>query len=248
MATANKLMTHMVAGYPSTDECIELMLGMQRLGVGIIEIQIPFSDPIADGETIMRANDVALENGMSIEKSFELIQQARKTGLETPVYVMSYLQKVIHLGARQFCAQAADCGASGLIIPDLPFDSPEYEELELAAKANLLQLVPVISPGMEESRLSSVLPNNEGLVYLTSMKGITGKSLSVSEELTQLAERIKKDCPKLTLAIGFGVQSAQDVKEILAIADMAVAGSSVIREIEKSGVNSGLKFIENLTA
>lgn len=239
-------MAHVVAGYPSPHQCVKLMLGMQKLGVGIVEVQIPFSDPIADGEAIMKANDVALANEMSTAKSFDLIIQTRKKGLTTPVYIMSYLQKVVQFGTEDFCARAAECNVRGLIIPDLPFDSDEYKKLSAGAKRFALELVPVISPGMDEGRLQRLLAKNPKLVYLTSIRGITGKSLSVSGELKKMAGEIRAKCPQAELAIGFGVRSANDVREIMRIADIAVVGSLVIREIEKSGLRAGLKFIKTL--
>ncbi len=245
---ANNLMTHVVAGYPSAEECIELLLGMEKAEVSIIEVQIPFSDPIADGETIMAANDEAIENSMTVEKSFAVIRQARSRGLGLPVYVMSYLQKIVHTGAKDFCNMAADCGISGLIIPDLPFDTDDFKYIDEAAKKFSLAIVPVISPGMTEKRLQAVLGQADDLVYMTSMKGITGKNLLVTDELKQLAGRVKSDYPELDLAIGFGVQDKKDAQEILKIADIAVVGSSVIRQVRAGGVKQALKFIENLSA
>jgi tryptophan synthase alpha subunit len=240
------LMTHVVAGYPSEKECIELLLGMQKTGVTIMEVQIPFSDPIADGETIMRANDVALENGMSIEKSFQLIETARKKGLNSEIYIRSYVQKLLHYGVADFCRRAEASGAKGLIIPDLPYDSPEYGILAEAAKSSSLQIVPVISPGMSDERLNEDLKSKCELVYLTSTKGITGNSLSVSRGLEQLCRKVRAISPGSKLAIGFGVQSREDVAEILDMANIAVVGSAVIREVEKSGVKGALKFIKAL--
>lgn len=242
------IMTHVVAGYPSPEECIELMLGMQQAGVNIIEVQIPFSDPIADGETIMRANDAALENGMDISGSFDLIKQAKEKGLSSRIYIMSYAQKLVHCGIEDFCQKAAGSGASGLIIPDLPYDSPEYEELLGAVDKNNLEIVPVVSPGMSGERLSGELAHAGRLVYLTSMKGITGKQLRVSEALTEFAAKVKKSAPEASLAIGFGVQKKEDVEDILKIADIAVVGSAVIKEIQSNGTNGALEFIGSLVS
>lgn len=243
-----ELMAHVVAGYPSRVDCIELMLGMQKAGVGLIEVQIPFSDPIADGETIMQANDRALENGMDTAGSFELIKTARKKGLKTDIYLMSYVQKAVHFGIDNFAREAFAAGAAGLIIPDLPFDSPEYERISKAAETNRLEIVPVISPGMSKQRLAADLAGKPQLIYLTSTKGITGNKLSVSDELGKLCEAAGKLSPDSTLAIGFGVQTKQDVLDVLKIADIAVVGSAVIREVEKSGIQAALKLIKNLAA
>lgn len=239
-------MTHVVAGYPSREGCIELLLGMQQAGVDKIEVQVPFSDPIADGETIMRANDVALDNSTDTAGSFELIKKARARGLTAEVYIMSYLQKVIHFGVEKFCRQANAAGVKGLIIPDMPFDSPEYKEVFEAAKGHSLQIVPVVSPGMNEQRLKKALVARPPLVYLTSTKGITGNKLSVSEGLGELCGSVRRISPGSAVAIGFGIQSKKDVNQVLKIADIAVVGSAVIRKIENSGIKAALKLVNEL--
>ncbi len=236
------IMTHVVAGYPSADECIELMLGMQKLGVGIIEVQIPFSDPIADGETIMKANDIALGGGMTTAASFELIQKAN---LDCDVYLMSYIQKVRHYGFEKFCDRTSTCGAKGLIIPDLPYDSPEYTELVKRTQGLNLRLIPVLSPGMEEKRLNTILEESPLYVYVTSQRGITGNSYNNTRELHQLVAYIKHRS-SAQIMIGFGISSRHDVEEALRIGDIAIVGSAIIREVEKSGVKTGLKLVKNL--
>src|SRR5262245_32896176 len=125
----NKLMCHVVAGYPSQNDCVELMLGMDKAGVPIIEVQIPFSDPIADGETIMRANDAALINKTDTRTSLALRKTARHRRLKADIFIMSDVQKPVHVGLVDFRAQAKAAGAQGLIIPDMPYDSAEHEEI-----------------------------------------------------------------------------------------------------------------------
>lgn len=239
-------MTHVVAGYPSEQECIDLILGMQKAGVGIIEVQIPFSDPIADGETIMRANDKALENGMTIKKSFDLINKAKKQGLNVDIYTMTYFQKVFFYGLDKFCREAARAGVKGLIVPDLPFDAPEFKNLYKIMESNNLEIVPVVSPATSQKRLSGELENAGDLIYLTSMRGITGKKLNLSSELIDIAREIKTIKPESKLAVGFGIESKNDASEVLKIADVAVVGSAVIRAINKDGVAGALKFVDQL--
>lgn len=243
----SNLMCHVVAGYPSANGCVELLLGMQKIGVGIIEVQIPFSDPIADGETIMQANDKALKNGMDVKSSFAIISRARAKGLDKTIYVMSYTQKLIHFGIDNFCEQAKRAGVNGLIIPDLPYDSKEYELLVKSAKYNSLHIVPVISPGMNKARLAGALSGKSPLIYLTSIKGITGNKLKVTRNLKSSAEQIRQLSPNSEIAIGFGLQNSKDVSQILRYADKAVVGSAAIRKIEKSGINEALNFIEKLS-
>lgn len=238
-----RLMTHVVAGYPNEKECVDLLLGMQNAGIGVIEVQIPFSDPIADGETIMQANDRAIENGMTTAKSFELIKKARKSGLKTEIYIMSYVQKVLSFDAEDFCDQAGSVGAKGLIIPDLPIDTEEYGLLSKTADKYNLEIVPVVSPGSDKDRLRKVTEPATDLIYLTSIKGITGNKLILNASLKALAKEVKRLKPDSRLAVGFGIQTKEDAKEVLAIADIAVVGSAVIRRIAEGGVKEALKFL-----
>jgi tryptophan synthase alpha subunit len=239
----NKIMTHVVAGYPTFSECIDLMKMMKTAGVNMVEVQIPFSDPIADGETIMRANDEALKQGMTVEKCFELI---RKANLTIEVYVMSYYQKINHTGLEKFCKLAGQTGSKGLIIPDLSFDAPEYSKLLKIAAEYDLELVPVISPGMSHVRLDKALENSKSLIYLTSMKGITGRNMHIDSELTDIAKYVKIARPDAVLAIGFGISNRKDLLEVLKIGDVGVIGSAVIRKIDSNGMEAAVDFISDM--
>jgi len=242
----NKLMTHVVAGYPTESECIELLLGMQAAGVYAIEVQIPFSDPGADGPTIMKANDIALQNGMTTSKCFQMIKLARQKGLRVPVYIMSYANKLYRFGFEDFCQEAKSCQVNGFIVPDLPFDTPEYKELSNYAKKLDIVLIPVLSPGITTERLSHYTLDSSKLVYLTSMKGITGKELVVKKELVSLVEKIRSTS-SCQIALGFGIRNAQHVHTALEVADIAVVGSEVIRRIEQKGLSGAATFIKELT-
>lgn len=243
----NRIMTHVVAGYPNEQSCLEVMKGMQQAGIEIIEVQIPFSDPIADGETIMRANDQAIEQGMTTEKSFKLIDKARKLGVNNDIYIMTYVQKMLAHGLEKFCKQASKSGVKGLIIPDLPIETVEYETIHKLAKDLGLSLVPVVSPAMGRQRLEQSI-NGAELIYLTSMRGITGKTLVLSKDLVEVARQIKKLNKSADLAIGFGVENSKDVAKVLKIADIAVVGSSVLRKINNDGQLEAIEFVANLVA
>lgn len=239
----NRLMTHVVAGYPNPADCIKLLKGMDKMGVAAVEVQLPFSDPIADGETIMRANDEALAQGVTTEKSFSLIKSAN---LITDVYIMSYLQKVVHFGVDNFCAEAINCGGKGLIIPDLPIDSPEYDAVKKAAEKHKLSIIPVVSPGMSSIRLKKIVSGQTGIIYLTSRRGITGKALRLDPQAKKTAIKIKRYAPTCQLAIGFGVATKQDVRIIAKQADLAVVGSAIINRINQSGIDGALEFLKKL--
>lgn len=238
----NKLMCHVVAGYPDTEACLELMRGLEQAGAEAVEVQIPFSDPIADGETIMRANDVALESGMTTASSFELIARA---ALDCDVYVMSYVQKAQHFGFARFCEAAAGAGARGLIIPDLPHESPEHEELEKLAQKHGLELVPVLSPGMPVERLEAQLAYQPARLYVTSRKGITGTEYTGGGELNKLADKIKQGS-QAEVMVGFGIATPKDVEDALKIGDIAVVGSAIINHLQESGVDKTLEYVSGL--
>ena len=241
------LMCHVVAGYPDAGDCLELMVGLHALAVEAIEVQIPFSDPIADGETIMGANDVALAGGMTTAGSFDLIQKARRQGVDTDIYVMSYVQKVNHYGLAEFCEQAAACNVKGLIVPDLPYDSPEFDSLRKLLEARNIQLVPVLSPGMPKSRLQALMAFKPGCVYVTSQRGITGNKYTPAKQLRQLAGSIEKP-GKTRVMIGFGITTPADVNDALEMGDTAVVGSAIVQAVQSSGTGGALAYVKTLMA
>lgn len=238
-------MCHVVAGYPDRETCLQVILGLQKKQVTAIEVQIPFSDPIADGETIMRANDVALEGGMTIAGSFELIEEARRRGVNRDIYIMSYLQKVTHFEPTKFCERAATCDVKGLIIPDLPYESPEYAVLLKNTSAQGLELMPVLSPGMPEERLEALLKAEPPCVYVTSRRGITGNEYSGDEELEKFVGLVKKHSTA-TVMIGFGIATPEDVEDVLKIGDIAVVGSAIIKQLQGSDVAQTLDYVAGL--
>lgn len=244
---SNKLMTHVVAGYPTEAQCIKLLLGMQNAGVSVVEVQIPFSDPGADGPVIMKANDIALKNEITTQACFEIISQARAQGFILPVYIMSYTNKVISFGFEAFCKQAQKSEVSGFIIPDLPFNTVEYAALAKSCAAHSIDLVPVVSPGMLADRLSGYKLGSHKLIYATSTQGITGKELVIKGELLELIRAIRAKT-SAQIALGFGIRSLTDVERALEIADLAVIGSAVIKKVEAGGVDSATQFIEELVA
>lgn len=243
---SKQIMCHVVAGYPNAQDCLKLMQGMSKAGVAAIEVQIPFSDPIADGETIMHANDVAVEHDMTTEGSFSLIGRARQAGVNCDIKVMSYFQKVNHLGLREFCQAAQAVGVTGLIIPDLPYDSPEYTELNKYAHAHGLEIIPVVSPGMPDDRLKSILKKQPKTVYVTSQRGITGNDYTENTQLDELVGQIRTKTGQSQVMLGFGISSASDVDQALRLADIAVVGSAIVRELDSDGVGQALLFINRL--
>lgn len=241
----SKIMTHVVAGYPNREQCINLLMDMQSAGVFAVEVQIPFSDPGADGEVIMHANDSALQSGMTIADTFTMIDEVRGRGLVVPVYVMTYLNKPFSYGIKKFCEDTVRSGVTGLIIPDMPCDSEEYQAISTCCARLGLELVPVLSPLMSIDNLEAYDLINKTFVYLTSTKGITGKQFQTNENLEDLIASVRKASPCL-IGLGFGIRTATDVQEALLLADVAVIGSEVIRIIDQKGVSHVKRYIKNI--
>ena len=241
------VMCHVVAGYPTPEACLQLMLGMQAAEATAIEVQIPFSDPIADGETIMEANDVALDNAMTTALSFELIEQARRKGLSLDIYVMSYIQKVRHFGLKEFCRQASSCQVKGLIIPDLPYDSVEFSDLKRTLGKKPPSIIPVLSPGMMPDRLRKVLALQPSALYITSQQGITGNEYAPATQLKPFVSQIRK-LSQAKIMIGFGISTKADVKDALSMGDIAVVGSAIIKIIQAGGIDEAAVYVKSLVS
>lgn len=243
----NNIMSHIVGGYPTSSKCLKLLLDMQSVGACAVEVQVPFSDPSADGSAIMAANRVALENGMTTNDCFKLIKSARQHGLILPVYVMSYINKVYSYSIDDFCRDASMSGVNGLIIPDVPYDTPEYAELFNTCTARGLDLVPVLSPGIGLKRLQGYTYRPRGLVYVTSNCGTTGQNLALHRDVISLVKMIHSETTS-HIAIGFGISTLKDVTEILNIADIAVVGTVITHAYESDGETGVKNLISKLTS
>jgi len=226
-----KLMTHVVAGYPHKKECEELILGMAKSGADIIEIQFPFSDPMADGPSIMQVNQVVLDQGFSIQEGFELIARVRAK-IEIPLLIMTYINLPYVYGLDKFFAQARAVGVDGLIIPDVPFD--EGLGLEDYAEKYSLIFVPVVSPLMQEKRLELILARHQrGFIYSTLKIGITGAQNSIAPEGLEFLSYLKKlSC--LPILAGFGLSSKQQAENVVKYCNGVIVGSKLINLYQES--------------
>ena len=222
----NRIMTHIVAGYPSMKECEEIAIAMAEIGVSFIEIQIPFSDPIADGPTIMEANEKALSDGIKTEDCLSLIQRLSKK-IKTPILIMTYFNIPFRYGLEKFCKRANECGVYGLIIPDIPIDEEKYENYLSKCKKHELNAIQVISPLTPERRLKQISKNASGFVYCVSAFGTTGARDKLSPDIAGYIKKVEKHI-KLPLALGFGISNGNQVLEALKYADIAVIGSKII--------------------
>ncbi len=236
------LMTHIVLGDPSFEQSEQVVGAMVRAGVELIELQIPFSEPIADGPVILAANARSLERGAKVAQAFAF---ARKVTAAHPIpfVFMTYYNIVFRYGVERFVAEMAAAGVRGAIVPDLP---PEEAEAYLAAMAaHRLAPVFIFSPSTSSARMQLLASHARGLVYCVARKGVTGASTEFAADLAEYLGRCRAATP-LPLALGFGVQSAADVKFLTGKADLAVVGSETLRVIERGGVAAVEPFLRGL--
>lgn len=243
------LMTHIVAGYPSIKKCEEIAMVMAESGVKFLEIQIPFSDPIADGPVIMRANQAALDSGVRVEDCFELMKRLKEKfkerDLETQLLFMTYFNIVYKYGVSEFCKRAHECGAYGLIVPDIPIDEENHEHYLEFCEKNDLKPIQVISPLTSEKRLQEIAKVARGFVYCVSRYGTTGESMELNSKLSEYLDRVKKKID-LPIAVGFGISKPEHVVAVHKHAEIAVIGSKFINILNENSEEESIQKIKNL--
>ena len=245
----NNLMTHIVAGYPDFDTNIQVVKIMEKVGVKIIEVQIPHSDPMADGPVIMNANQSALDSGVTVKSCFELLQKITTT-VSTPILIMSYYNILYKNGVDSFLKRCKEVGVSGLIIPDIPYDEIRENFFEKVKNYDLVA-VPVISPLTSEKRCSEIVKmakHQGGFIYMTLKTGITGVN-SGENQLDKTLEYIRKfkqNYPDIVIAAGFGITNREDIDRLEGLADMSVVGSQVIRLMNERGTDAVEPFLKSL--
>ena len=219
------VMTHVVIGYPNLQETEQTIINMAETGVSFIELQIPFSDPIADGPTIMEASRVALENGTKVKDCFELMARVSKK-VDTPLLFMSYYNIVLNYGVEKFCKDAKAAGAAGVIIPDIPPEETKDGFYE-ACRKNDLDTILILAPISTPDRIQVVGENSRGFIYCTARMSTTGSKADIPEETKAFLAALRKKV-SLPLSIGFGISKPEHVRFIKDYADIIVIGSKVI--------------------
>lgn len=236
------LMTHIVVGYPDFDDSFRVVESMVEAGVDVMELQIPFSDPMADGPVILHANQRALEAGSTVERCMEFGEAVAKR-FDIPFLFMTYYNILFKYGVERFAARAAESGLTGAIVPDLP---PEEASGYLAAmKQNGLAPIFIYSPTTTDERMKLIGETAEGFVYCVARKGVTGAETTFSADLDGYLARCRA-ATDLPLALGFGVKDAADVALLRGKADLAVIGTQTIRVMEEQGVGAVKGFIQSL--
>jgi tryptophan synthase alpha chain len=210
---------------PDAATSMELLRGMPAAGADLIEIGIPFTDPMADGPIIQAAGKRGLKAGVKVRHVLTMVREFRREDAATPVILMGYLNPILSYGPERFCADAASAGVDGLIIVDLPTE--EADLLVPHANAHGLDIIRLVAPTTDDKRLPLVLDGSSGFVYYVSITGITGTRSATSEHLGEAIPRIRR-VSDLPIAIGFGVRSPHQAAEAVRIADAAVVASALI--------------------
>jgi tryptophan synthase alpha chain len=236
------LVPYVCAGYPSRAASLDLLKAAADAGADVIELGIPFSDPLADGPTIQRATFAALGSGMTLEGSLRILDDFRSTW-QTPVVLMTYLNPVHHFGVEAFLEAAGNAGAQGLLVTDLPVGADVALEARLGAGG--LDLIRLVAPTTLPSRVPEIAKGASGFLYYISRTGVTGTRNQLREglarEIRALRERVT-----LPIAVGFGISTPAQAAVVAEVADGVVVGSALVEAVERGGVEGAAEFLASL--
>ncbi|MGA7411132.1 MAG: tryptophan synthase subunit alpha [Bryobacteraceae bacterium] len=245
---------YVTAGDPHPDQTTAIVLALERGGADLIELGVPFSDPIADGPVIQRASDRALRAGTNLNKLLESVREIRRVS-QIPLLLFSYMNPLLRYGFERLARDASQAGIDGVLLTDLSVE--EADEPVRRLREQGLDTVFLVAPTSSDRRLDLVSRHSSGFIYLVSRTGVTGEQASVSDAVALLIERTRKHT-SLPLAVGFGISTPRQVAEVAQLADAVVVGSAIVKTIEKNAALPGItpqtltaeveRFVRELTA
>lgn len=237
------LIAYVTVGYPSIEATMEVVPMLAESGCDIVELGIPFSDPMADGATIQQASFCALQNGITPKHCIELVRQLRQE-INIPLVFMTYYNPVFKYGIEKFCCDSVKVGVNGIIVPDLPPD--EGSELETISHKQGLDLIYLLAPTSTEKRIEMVARKSRGFIYLVSVTGTTGARESLTTDLGELVAGIKKKTSK-PICVGFGISTPQQAEQVAGVADGVIVGSQIIKLMQtEDNFKSVCGFVKEL--
>lgn len=223
------LITYVTAGLPTLEKTVELIKAQEEAGIDIIEIGVPFSDPVADGPVIQDASYQSIQNGTNLKKIFVAIETARKSS-NVPIIFMMYYNTISYYGLDEFAAKCAAVGVDGLIVPDLPFEEQGPLQEALAKVTDAPILIQLVAP-VSKQRIPMILENARGFVYCVSQMGVTGKGANFHKDIKEYLANVKS-ISKVPVMMGFGIKTALDVIPLKDVIDGAIVGSAFIQLLE----------------
>ncbi|KAI9754624.1 MAG: tryptophan synthetase [Lichina confinis] len=240
------LVTYVTAGFPTLEETVDVMLGLEAGGADVIELGLPFTDPIADGPTIQKSNMIALQNGVTVTSSLELVRSARKRGLRLPVLFMGYYNPLLIYGEERMVEDAREAGVNGFIIVDLPPE--EAVRFRDFCRRGGLSYVPLIAPSTSESRLKLLCKIADSFIYVVSRMGVTGATGTLNTALPDLLERVHAYSNNVPTAVGFGVSTRDHFLSVARLAEGVVIGSQIITTLSNAPAGQGAEEVRKYCA
>ena len=238
------LSIYFTAGYPALNDTVQIIQGLEKNGVDMIEIGLPFSDPLADGPTIQESSTAALKNGMTTEKLFEQLKDIRKS-VSIPLIVMGYFNPMLQYGVTAFCKRCHEIGIDGIIMPDLPLDVYQEEYEAIFKKYGLINIF-LITPQTSNERIHQIDQASDGFIYMVSSASVTGSKSGFGNTQTEYFERIAAMNLKNPQVVGFGIKDAETFQQATRHAKGAIIGSAFIKQMTNNGVDSIPDFIKKI--
>jgi tryptophan synthase alpha chain len=238
------LSIYFTAGFPHLNDTVEILEELEKSGVDMVEIGLPFSDPLADGPTIQQSSTQALENGMTTEVLFNQLKDIRKT-VSIPLLIMGYFNPILQYGVEKFCQKSAEIGIDGLIIPDLPMDVYVENYKEIFERYNLVNVF-LITPQTSEERIRTIDEISNGFIYMVSSASVTGAKNEFGEAQKNYFQRIQSMNLKTPQIVGFGISNFQTFEAATQFAKGAIIGSAFVKHINENGTKEIPKFISSL--
>ncbi len=239
------LMPYYTLGYPNRQTSVDVIAAIAPHS-DLLELGVPFSDPLADGPTIQHSTQVSLENGTTVAGCLDMVAELRRRGVDTPVMLMGYYNPILAYGIANYARDAAQAGADGFIVPDLPPE--EADELAQAATAVGLALIYFLAPTSSPARIASVAEKAQGFIYLVSLTGVTGARTAVQTDLAAFVARVRQQA-RVPLAVGFGISTPQQAAQIGGLADGVIVGSALINAVDRAEVDkpgAAAAFVQEL--
>lgn len=238
------LSIYFTAGYPEIGDTVPIIQELEKQGVDMIEIGLPFSDPLADGPTIQESSTAALKNGMHTALLFEQLRDIRET-VQIPLIIMGYFNPVLQYGVEAFCEKCQEVGIDGLILPDLPMDVYLNEYRDIFKKYGLINVF-LITPQTSEARIRAIDQASEGFIYMVSSASTTGAKTGFGDTQEAYFKKIADMQLKHPQIVGFGISNADTFRQATAMANGAIIGSAFIKHLTKSGKESIDEFIKTV--